>query len=142
MRGIKTNSRQRRGAGWIPEPLTGIEYEETDECLPTSKGRRSKVFRIPHVLNTTPDTKEIPGIRLDDMWVDPLGKWNSLAESITHDASALLTLPFQQGLYIVTSLKNDTENDVKINHKFMENLLHFSVRWKDNQRWRQRFTPR
>lgn len=139
---IRTNSRQRRGAGWIPEPLTGIEYEETDECLPTSKGRRSKVFRTPHVLNTTPDTKEVPGIRLDDMWVDPLGKWNSLAESITHDASALLTLPFQQGLYIVTSLKNDTENDVKINHKFMENLLHFSVRWKDNQRWRQRLIRR
>ncbi len=136
---VKANYRQRRGAGWIPEPLTGIEYDETDELLPTSQGRRSRIFHTPNTLNTTPDTKEIPLVRLDDMWVDPLGKWNSLAKSTTQEASALLTLPFQQGLYIVTSLKNDTEKDVEINNKLMENLLHFSVKWIDNQKWRQRF---
>ncbi len=139
---VKTNSRQRRGAGWIPEPLTGVEYDETDELLPTSQGRRSRVFHTPNMLNTTPDTKEIPLVKLDDMWVDPLGKWNSLAKSTEQDASALLTLPFQKGLYIVTSLKNDTERDVEINNKLMENLLHFSVKWIDNQKWKQRFLPR
>ncbi len=136
---VKTNYRQRRGAGWIPEPLTGLEYDETDELLPTSQGRRSRIFHTPNVLNTTPDTKEIPLVRLDDMWVDPLGKWNSFAKSTAQDASALLTLPFQQGLYIVTSLKNDTERDVQINAKIMENLLHYSVKWLDNQRWKQKF---
>ena len=136
---VKANYRQRRGAGWIPEPLTGVEYDETDELLPTSQGRRSRVFHTPNMLNTTPDTKEIPLVRLDDMWVDPLGKWNSLANSTTQDASALLTLPFQKGLYIVTSLKNDTEKDVQINSKLMENLLFFSVKWLDNQKWRERF---
>ncbi len=139
---VKTNSRQRRGAGWIPEPLTGVEYDETDELLPTAQGRRSRVFHTPNMLNTTPDTKEIPLVKLDDMWVDPLGKWNSLAKSTEQDASALLTLPFQKGLYIVTSLKNDTERDVEINNKLMENLLHFSVKWIDNQKWKQRFLPR
>lgn len=137
---VKANYRQRRGAGWIPEPLTGVEYDETDELLPTSQGRRSRVFHTPNVLNTTPDTKEIPLVKLDDMWVDPLGKWNSLAKStVQDDASALLTLPFQKGMYIVTSLKNDTEKDVAINSKLMENLLFFSVKWIDNQKWRQRF---
>ena len=139
---VKTNSRQRRGGGWIPEPLTGVEYDETDELLPTAQGRRSRVFHTPNMLNTTPDTKEIPLVKLDDMWVDPLGKWNSLAKSTEQDASALLTLPFQKGLYIVTSLKNDTERDVEINNKLMENLLHFSVKWIDNQKWKQRFLPR
>lgn len=139
---VKANYRQRRGAGWIPEPLTGIEYDETDELLPTSKGKRSRVFHTPNVLNTTPDTKEIPLVRLDDMWVDPLGKWNSLAKTTDQDASALLTLPFQKGLYVVTSLKNDTEKDVEINNKLMENLLHFSVKWLDNQKWRERFSLR
>ena len=139
---VKTNSRQRRGAGWIPEPLTGVEYDETDELLPTAQGRRSRIFHTPNMLNTTPDTKEIPLVKLDDMWVDPLGKWNSLAKSTEQDASALLTLPFQKGLYIVTSLKNDTERDVEINNKLMENLLHFSVKWIDNQKWKQRFLPR
>lgn len=137
---VKANYRQRRGTGWIPEPLTGVEYDETDELLPTSQGRRSRVFHTPNVLNTTPDTKEIPLVKLDDMWVDPLGKWNSLAKStVQDDASALLTLPFQKGMYIVTSLKNDTEQDVGINSKLMENLLFFSVKWIDNQKWRQRF---
>lgn len=138
---VKTNSRQRRGAGWIPEPLTGVEYDETDELLPTAQGRRSRIFHTPNMLNTTPDTKEIPLVKLDDMWVDPLGKWNSLAKSTEQDASALLTLPFQKGLYIVTSLKNDTERDVEINNKLMENLLHFSVKWIGNQKWKQRFLP-
>jgi hypothetical protein len=139
---VKTNSRQRRGAGWIPEPLTGVEYDETDELLPTAQGRRSRIFRKPNALNSTPDTKEIPVVRLDDMWVDPLGKWNSLAKSTEQDASALLTLPFQKGLYIVTSLKNETGRDVEINNKLMENLLYFSVKWIDSQKWKQRFLPR
>ena len=139
---IKANYRQRRGAGWIPEPLTGIEYDEEDELLPTSQGRRTRIFNTPNVLNTTPDTKEVPLVRLDDMWVDPLGKWNSLAKSTKEDASALLTLPFQKGLYIVTSLKNDVERDVAINNKLMENLLFYSVKWLDNQKWKERFLLR
>ncbi len=136
---VKANYRQRRGAGWIPEPLTGIEYDEEDELLPTSQGRRARIFNTPNMLNTTPDTKEIPLVRLDDMWVDPLGKWNSLAKSTNEDASVLLTLPFQKGLYIVTSLKNDTERDVAINNKLMENLLFYSVKWLDNRKWKERF---
>ena len=139
---VKANYRQRRGAGWIPEPLTGLEYDEEDELLPTSQGRRARIFNTPNVLNTTPDTKEIPLVRLDDMWVDPLGKWNSLAKSTKEDASALLTLPFQKGLYIVTSLKNDTERDVAINNKLMENLLFYSVKWLDNRKWKERFMLR
>lgn len=135
---VKASYRQRRGAGWIPEPLTGIEYDEEDELLPTPQGRRSRIFNAPNVLNTTPDTKEIPLVRLDDMWVDPLGKWNSLAKSTKEDASALLTLPFQKGLYVVTSLKNDTQRDVAINNKLMENLLFYSVKWLDNRKWKER----
>ena len=136
---VKASYRQRRGAGWIPEPLTGIEYDEEDELLPTPQGRRSRIFNAPNVLNTTPETKEIPLVRLDDMWVDPLGKWNSLAKSTKEDASALLTLPFQKGLYVVTSLKNDNARDVAINNKLMENLLFYSVKWLDNRKWKERF---
>lgn len=139
---VKASYRQRRGAGWIPEPLTGLEYDEEDELLPTPQGRRSRIFNTPNMLNTTPDTKEIPLVKLDDMWVDPLGKWNSLAKSTKEDASALLTLPFQKGLYIVTSLKNDTERDVAINNKLMENLLFYSVKWLDNRKWKERLLLR
>ena len=146
---IKANAKQRRGTGWVPEPLTGIECDETYELFPTSQGKRSRIFQYPNPLNgnhnhTDPNAMEQPLIRLDDMWLDPLGKWTSLAKTNTaaaglpkdgfENASALLILPFQKGLYIVTSLKNETEEDVRVNDKIMENLLHFSVRWLDKQR--------
>ena len=144
---VKANAKQRRGTGWIPEPLTGIECEETYELSPTSQGKRSRIFQYPNPLNGNHADLEMndqPFIRLDDMWMDPLGKWTSLAKINTaaagnsrngfEDASALLLLPFQKGLYIVTSLKNETEADVQVNDKIMENLLHFSVKWLDRQR--------
>ena len=145
---IKTSTKQRRGTGWIPEPLTGIECDETYELFPTSRGKRSRIFQYPNPLNgnhhADPEAMEQPVIRLDDMWLDPLGKWTSLAKTNIaaaglpsdgfENASALLLLPFQKGLYIVTSLKNETEEDVRINDKIMENLLHFSVKWLDKQR--------
>ncbi len=143
---VKTNYKQRRGTGWIPEPLTGIECEETEELLPTSQGKRTRIFQYPNVLNghhADADARDRPSIRLDDMWLDPLSKWTSLAKTNrtdarlpgtgTQEASALLLLPFQKGLYIVTSLKNETEEDVQINGKIMENLLHFSVKWLERQ---------
>ena len=145
---ITASTKQRRGAGWIPEPLTGISCDETYELFPTSQGKRSRIFQHPNPLNGNhhddPNTVEQFPVRLDDMWIDPLGKWTSLAKINTaaaglpregfERASALLMLPFQKGLYIVTSLKNETEKDVRINDKIMENLLHFSVKWIDKQR--------
>ena len=144
---VKASAKQRRGTGWIPEPLTGIECEEAYELSPTSQGKRSRIFQYPNPLNghhTDPETQDQPFIRLDDMWLDPLGKWTSLAKlnsatagsprNGSEDASALLLLPFQKGLYIVTSLKNETQADAQVNDKIMENLLHFSVKWLDRQR--------
>lgn len=145
---ITASTKQRRGTGWIPEPLTGIACDETYELFPTSRGKRSRIFQYPNSLNgnhhADPEAMEQPLIRLDDMWLDPLGKWTSLAKTNIaaaglpsdgfENASALLLLPFQKGLYIVTSLKNETEEDVRINDKIMENLLHFSVKWLDKQR--------
>lgn len=143
---VKASAKQRRGTGWIPEPLTGIECDETYELFPTLQGKRSRIFQRPNPINgnhnADPNAMDQPLIRLDDMWLDPLGKWTHLAKTNTaaaglkdgfEDASALLLLPFQKGLYIVTSLKNETEADVKINDKIMENLLHFSVRWIDKR---------
>lgn len=144
---IGTNGKQRRGAGWIPEPLTTIECQETCELLPTLHGKRSRIFQYPNPINgnhADAEMHEQPVVRLNDMWLDPLGKWTSLAKinvaaaglpkNDFEDASPLLILPFQQGLYIVTSLKNETEADVQVNDKIMENLLHFSVRWLEQQR--------
>ena len=157
---VKTSAKQRRGTGWIPEPLTGIACDETYELFPTLRGKRSRIFQYPNPLNghhpADPEAVEQPTIRLDDMWLDPLGKWTSLAKTNIaaaglpsdgfENASPLLLLPFQKGLYIVTSLKNETEKDVQINDKIMENLLHFSVKWLDKQRsqlklQRKRYRP-
>ncbi len=148
---FKANYKQRRGTGWSPEPLTGVECEETENLIPTFRGKRSGIFKQPNLLNgksiTDSDAIDKPTVRLDDMWFDPLGKWTSLAKisnpqalqvninrTREHEASPLLMLPFQNGLYIVTSLKNEMETDVEANQNLMENLLHFSVKWLDNQK--------
>jgi len=146
---VKTNAKQRRGTGWIPEPLTGIECDLRKELIPTSKGKRTRIFQYPNVLSchhaATDAKTQAPKVQWDDLWLDPLGKWTSLAKTKRTDsrlpgtgaeeeASALLLLPFQKGLYIVTSLQNETEQDVQINEKIMENLLHFAVKWLERQK--------
>ncbi len=135
---VKANYKQRRGTGWIPEPLTGIECDETSELIPTARGKRAGIFHapnaVPNAVTVTPADGDSAALRLDDMWLDPLGKWTSLAKSHVDGASPLLLLPFQHGLYIVTSLKNQTEDDVAANARFIENLLHFSVKWIESQK--------
>ncbi len=148
---IKANYKQYRGTGWIPEPLTGIECDEMEGVTPTFHGRRAGIFKSPNVVNgkshTKPSAIDEPPVRVDDMWFDPLGKWIALAKISKpqalqahtspggeHEASPLLMLPFQSGLYIVTSLRNEMAADIQANQNLMENLLHFSVKWLDNKR--------
>jgi small nuclear ribonucleoprotein (snRNP)-like protein len=124
---ISNMQRRRQSVGWVPEPLIGVEYDETQEFTPTRAGKRGKIFHYPHKIKSGE-------IKLDDMWIDQLNKYTSLAKANRGDEDAILLLPYQAGLYIVTSLKNETETDVQINHAIMANLLHFSVKFIDKQK--------
>ena len=124
---ISNMQRRRQSVGWVPEPLIGVEYDETQKFTPTRAGKRGKIFHYPHKIKSGE-------IKMDDMWIDKLKKYTSLAKANGGDEDAILLLPFQAGLYIVTSLKNETESDVQFNHAIMSNLLHFSVKFIDKQK--------
>ena len=129
---ISNMQRRRQSVGWVPEPLIGVESDETEEFTPTRAGKRGKIFHHPYRIK--------PGeIKLDDMWVDQLNKYTSLAKANGGDEDVILILPFQAGLYIVTSLKNETDADVQMNQSMMANLLHFSVRFIEKQKHSQLF---
>jgi hypothetical protein len=132
---ISNMRRQRQSVGWVPEPLIGVEYQETVEFTPTREGKKSQIFYYPHRIQSGQ-------VKLDDMWLDRLNKYVLLAKANGGDEAALLLLRFQKGMYIITSLKNQDESDVHVNRAMMENLLYFSVRWFDRQkRPRLYYTP-
>ena len=124
---ISKMRRRRQSVGWIPEPLIGVEHEETLEFTPTRDGKKSRLFQSPHKI-------ESGQIKLDDMWLDQLNRYTLLAKANGGAEAAILLLRFQKGLYIITSLKNEAESDAQINQAMMENLLYFSARWFDRQK--------
>ena len=127
---VRDIQKRRRGIGWTPEPLMGVEYDETLEFTATRHGKKSRIFQTPH--------KILSGqIKLDDMWHDELNRYIPLATANSGKEAAMLQLPFQEGLYIVTSLKNETTTDVQVNKAMMENLLYFSVKWLDQHKHTQ-----
>ena len=135
---VKDVQKRRRGVGWIPEPLIGVEHDETLEFTPTGRGKKERIFRMPNSIQSGQ-------IKLDDMWRDEMGKYIPLAtapptnggENLSQNGgkdAAILMLQFQKGLYIITSLKNETEADVQVNRAMMENLLCYSVKWLDRHK--------
>ena len=71
---------------------------------------------------------------MDDMWTGWNEKFQLYAHAHGNDDAAVLLLKFQAGLYIITSLKNETSNDIEINQKMIQNLMYFAVKWYDQQK--------
>jgi len=125
---------RRRGVGWIPELLIGDERDEIQEFTPTRIGK--PLFEYPHHIQSGQ-------IKVDDRWVEWTDKYKLYATTNGGHEAVVLLLPFQAGLYIVTSLKNETQADVQMNQAMMENLLYFSIKWFDQQKHRYLYyTPR
>ena len=118
---------RRRSAGWIPEPLIAIERGETTQFEPTHTGK--KLFQYPNKIKSG-------NIRMDDMWTGWNEKFQLCAHAPRSDDAAVLLLKFQAGLYIITSLKNETSNDIEQNQKMIQNLMYFAVKWYDQQKHR------
>ena len=72
-------------------------------------------------------------MKMHDTWSEWSSKYRIFATANRNQDAAILTLRFQAGMYIITSLKNQTSEDVAINSDIMHNLIHFSVKWYDQQ---------
>ena len=116
---------RRRSTGWIPEPLIATEREETTQFEPTHAGKN--LFQYPNRIKSG-------SIKMDDMWTGWNEKFQLYAHAHGSDDAAVLLLKFQAGLYIITSLKNETSNDIEVNQKMIQNLMYFAVKWYDRQK--------
>ena len=107
------------GTGWLQgSELTGVESPPAQDFVVTQEG--SSLFSTPNEI--------VSGkICIDDAWMD----WNLRDEifATTKNKKELVVgaRRYGMGLYIITSLRNDTKYKTAINRAFMENIMHYAV---------------
>ncbi|MDE0467037.1 MAG: hypothetical protein OYL97_08255 [Candidatus Poribacteria bacterium] len=106
------------GVGWLQGKLKGVESPPTQHFTLTEKGE--SIFSIPNVI-------ESGKIFIDDAWVD----WDRKDEvfAMTKDNKELVVgaRRYGKGLYIITSLRNDSQYTTSMNKALMENIMHYAV---------------
>ena len=106
------------GVGWLQGKLKGVESPPTQHFAVTEKGE--SIFSIPNVI-------ESGKIFIDDAWVD----WDRKDEifATTKDNKELVVgaRRYGKGLYIITSLRNDSQYTTSMNKALMENIMHYAV---------------
>ena len=106
------------GIGWLQGKLKGVESPPTQHFAVTEKG--DSVFSIPNKI-------ESGKILVDDAWVD----WSRRDEifATTENTKELVVgaRRYGKGLYIITSLRNDSQYTTAMNSALMENIMHYAV---------------
>ena len=106
------------GVGWLQGKLKGVESPPTQHFAVTKKGTS---------LFSTPNEIESGKIFVDDAWVD----WDRRDEifATTEDNKELVVgvRRYGKGLYIITSLRNDSQYTTSMNKALMENIIHYAV---------------
>ena len=70
---------------------------------------------------------------MDDTWTNWDSKFDILATTNSGKDIVVATLKEGKGMYIVTGIQNETQEDVKANAPLMQNLIDFAVKWLANQ---------
>ena len=112
------------GTGWIPESMKGVERLGRSDFQPT---------RAAGALFSEPNEIQFGDVFLDDAWADWSDKYKILATTNDGKEIAFATLEYGDGMYFITSLQNETSANVSINHRMLENLIHFAVQWLNNR---------
>lgn len=104
--------------GWLQGNLTGVESPPDRYFVVTGKSEP---------LFTTPNRIQSGTIYVDDAWVD----WEQSDEvfATTKERNELVigARKHGKGLYIITSLRNDSQFTVNNNKLLMENIIHYAV---------------
>lgn len=118
---------RRRNARWIPQQVYLSELDETTEFNPAKFSLDAiQMFRTPNKIKSGK-------VKLDDSWTKWSEEFEVLATMNGGDEAAVLMLKYGRGVYILTGFKNQKPEDVQMNAKVMENILHYSIRWFDKQ---------
>jgi len=113
-----------RRAGWIPERLVGVDRPETKEFDPTIFA--GDLFK-------TPNEIEPGNVVISDSWTEWTNNFTVLATANGGDDAAVLLLRHGEGVYLVTAFRNQSESDIQTNAKIVQNLLHYSIKWLEEQ---------
>ena len=109
--------------GWIPERMKGVERMGRSDFEPT---------RAAGTLFSEPNEIEFGDVFLDDAWTKWSDKYTILATTNDGKEIAFATLEYGEGMYLITSLQNETSANVSINYQIIENLIYFAVKWLDD----------
>jgi hypothetical protein len=110
--------------GWIPEPMKGVERMGRSDFEPT---------RAAGILFSEPNEIQFGDVFFDDAWTKWSDKYTILATTNDGKEIAFATLEYGKGMYLITSLQNETSANVFINYQIIENLIYFAVKWPDDK---------
>lgn len=111
--------------GWITEPIEGVERQLKTDFQPTQNA--GNLFGAPNKVKSGQ-------LNIDDTWTKWSPKYTILATTNNGDDLVVATLKYGKGMYIVTGIQNETQQNVDANAPLMENLIHYAVY---NIRWQQ-----
>jgi len=113
--------------GWLPKKdlVLGIERGGVETFEITKQPEVGDLFKKPNV---------VKGAHFDDAWTNPDKSEVILLATIAGGADVGIGLiKYGKGMYILTSIENESAGDVSTNTPIMENLIHYAVK--------QRTTP-
>lgn len=114
------------GVGWLQGDLTGVESPPEREFVVTSKDK---------TIFSTPNKIYSGRIYIDDAWTG----WDDSDEifATTQERNELVigARRHGKGVYIITSLRNDSQYTVSLNKPLIENIIHYATKQiKQNSR--------
>ena len=105
--------------GWLAGKLEAVKRPPVHKCHITKKG--SQLFTKPHRIQTR-------YLYFDDAWTG-WGKGYEIFATTNNGKDLLVgTRKYGKGLYIITSMCNDSRNTISGNKKLIANLLYYAVK--------------
>ena len=104
--------------GWLPEPLSGVESQTRSDFQATSDA--GELFNVPNRIRSGQ-------LALDDSWSGANQNYRVLATTNGGKEIAIAKRNYGKGMYLITSLRNDTQARASKNRPMLENLVYFAA---------------
>ncbi len=117
--GQDSTIRRPCGIGWLQGNLKGVE---------SPPDRHFVIVDNSEPVFSTPNRIRSGTLFIDDAWIDWEESDKVFATTKERNELVVGARKYGKGLYIITSLRNDTQYTVSNNKLLMENILHYAVK--------------
>lgn len=117
--GQDSTIRRPCGIGWLQGNLKGVE---------SPPDRHFVIIDNSEPVFSTPNRIRSGTLFIDDAWIDWEESDKVFATTKERNELVVGARKYGKGLYIITSLRNDTQYTVSNNKLLMENILHYAVK--------------